>query len=494
MPKAGNQFGSTIIDIARFIPERYADFRPLVDDGLRFFLEGLSPDRLTLIFSEQAHMLTAASLPDRAVAFLRRCPSLHKLGQVVARDRRLPPELRRRLQQLESLKPSTPFPEILKIIRHEVHNVAGLSIDGQALAEGSVAVVVPFTLREAGSSTLDHGVFKLLKPGVDEILHEELNILSALGPFLEEQSARYGLPQLAFRETFGAVRRQLLSEIRLDREQSHLREAAVLYSDFTQVLIPRVFPFSTSNVTAMERVRGTKVTQARISAGEKRRLAEVIVEALIATPFLSTKPVSIFHADPHAGNLFRTCDGRLSILDWSLIVRLSKEERIKMVQLLLAAVTLDETGLCRAVAGLAETRPDDPLLRAAVGQALRSVRAGTFPGFHWVLGLLDQVATSCRVAFSEELTLFRKALLALTGTLSDVSKEHVVDTVLVRRGMMSLSEEFFSRGFIPLNSRASGTHLSNEDLLRLWTGWPFTAARFWIGICQDLISGSYCQK
>ena len=36
------------------------------------------------------------------------CPSLHKLGQVLARDRRLDAQLRVRLQTLESLPPDTP--------------------------------------------------------------------------------------------------------------------------------------------------------------------------------------------------------------------------------------------------------------------------------------------------------------------------------------------------------------------------------------------------
>jgi ubiquinone biosynthesis protein len=413
---------------------------------------------------------------------------------VVARDRRLSPEIRNSLQRLELLAPSTRFSEILKTICHEVSDAEGLSIAGQALAEGSVGVVVPFTLRESGSSTLQHGVFKLLKPGVKELLHEELDIFSALGPFLEEQSASYGLPQLTFRETLGMVRRQLLSEIRLDREQAHLREATALYADFPQVLIPRVFPFSTPSVTAMERVRGTKVTQSHISAGEKKRLAEVIAEALIAMPFWSTEPVGVFHADPHAGNLFRTCDGRLSILDWSLVVRLGKAERVKIVQLLLAALTLDEAGLCRAVAGLAETRPDDAVLRAVVGEALRRVRTGTFPGFDWMLGMLDRFATSCRVVFSEELTLFRKALLALTGTLIDVSEEKVADRVLIRTGIVRLAGEFFARGLVPLDSRDLGTHLSNEDLLRLWTSWPVAAARFWLGVCQDLLADRHRQE
>jgi hypothetical protein len=31
----------------------------------------------------------------------------------------------------------------------------------------------------------------------------------------------------------------------------------------------------------------------------------------------------------------------------------------------------------------------------------------------------------------------------------------------------------------PMNSRASGAHLSTEDILNVWFGLPMTALRFW---------------
>jgi ubiquinone biosynthesis protein len=65
-------------------------------------------------------------------------------------------------------------------------------------------------------------------------------------------------------------------------------------------------------MTAMERVDGRKVTDPGSSPRERRRLARTLIEALIAQPFWSDSAASaIFHADPHAGNLFVTDDGRL---------------------------------------------------------------------------------------------------------------------------------------------------------------------------------------
>lgn len=467
------------------MPERYAAFRPLVEDGISFFLGRLAPDRFAHILADQAKMPATTSLTERTILFLRRCPSLQKLGQVVARDRRLAPELRKSLQRLESSVPSIPITDVLPIIRQEIGNAAKISVAHRALAEGSVGVIVPFTWRETGPSTLRHGVFKLLKPGVEECLQEELKIWSALGPFLEERSVSYGLPKLTYRETFDAVRRQLLSEIQLDQEQKHLAEAAKFYSDFPQVLIPRVLAFSTPRITAMERVYGRKVTHAHASEEERQKLAETIAEALIAKPFWSLAPDVVFHADPHAGNLFQTRDGRLAVLDWSLTVNLCKGERAQIVRVVLTALALDEAGLCQAVSCLAKTRPEESILRTAVRDALRQVRTGMFPTLDWMLMLLDRLATSCYVEFSEELTLFRKALLALQGVLMDLSEAPIANRVLIRTGATQFAREFFDRILNPAGSDLLGTHVSNEDLFSLWASLPITATLFWLGSWQD---------
>src|SRR5574337_1188000 len=80
-------------EVAALVPAQYAAWRPLVAGGLRFFLENLPARRLSAIVAEQL-TLPAAGVAERVTALVRHCPTLHKLGQVVARDRRLAPELR----------------------------------------------------------------------------------------------------------------------------------------------------------------------------------------------------------------------------------------------------------------------------------------------------------------------------------------------------------------------------------------------------------------
>ena len=96
------------IAASTLLPEAYSRYRPLLADGLRFFLERLSPARLRSLLEDQVRLPASASTAHRVVTLLHHVPALHKLGQVVARDRRLNAPFRKRLQQLESLEPRTP--------------------------------------------------------------------------------------------------------------------------------------------------------------------------------------------------------------------------------------------------------------------------------------------------------------------------------------------------------------------------------------------------
>ncbi|MBK8184587.1 MAG: hypothetical protein IPK63_17600 [Candidatus Competibacteraceae bacterium] len=475
------------LGLAEVVPDAHADYRPLVVDAMFFFLERLSPARLTAIIAEQFNLPEATSSTYRLALLFRRCPTLHKLGQMLARDRRLAPELRENLQGLESLEPSTPLDEIIALIQQQWGHVAGLELGSVALAEASVAVVVPFVWRAECSSEPQQGVFKVLRPGIEEQLHEELAIWSALGQFLEKRCAELGLPVLDYRNTLDSIRKLLAREIQLDHEQVHLARAAAFYQDSPAILIPKLLPFCTPRMTAMERINGCKVTDSGLPPRQRQQLAKTLIAALVAKPFWNPSPLAaVFHADPHAGNLFVTRDGRLAILDWALVTTLNKTQCVAVVQAVAGALTQDEIGTTQAIAALG--RSSDPTaLQAAIATGLRQVRYGAFPGFAWLMNLLDGLGTAGAIQFPEELTLFRKTLLTLSGVLEDVSGETSLDEVLIKSGLIQCYRELAARRIAPFDSREFGSHLSNADWFRLWAGLPMTAVRYWIEMWRDTL-------
>lgn len=185
------------IGLDRLVPASLALWYPLVADGVAFFLERLPPDQINTILDDQLALPANADAAARLVTLLARCPTLHKLGQVLARNRQIPEEVRRRLQTLESMLPATPMEQVLARLDQELPHRPRIEIAQNALAEGSVAVIVPFTYREH-DETRD-GVFKILKPGIEERFGEEIGVWMELGAFLEERGRQRGLPPLDYR-------------------------------------------------------------------------------------------------------------------------------------------------------------------------------------------------------------------------------------------------------------------------------------------------------
>ncbi|MBK8120658.1 MAG: hypothetical protein IPK39_16895 [Sulfuritalea sp.] len=395
-----------LIDLAELVPASHAAYRPLVRDGLLYFLEGLEPARLDAIVAEQLALPPVIRSALRLVVLFRRCPTLHKLGQVVAHDRRLDPELRERLQELESTGSPTPIGDLDIALRRELGAVANLEIG---------------VWRESVTARPQRGVLKILREGIVDKLHEELAIFAEIGSYLEERRLHYGLPEFDYAGALDSVSRLLANEVRLDHEQRNLDVAGRFYAGSPAVLVPRLFPFCTDSITAMERVDGVKVTESGLTPAGRRRIAETLAGALLAKPLWSRAETGVvFHADPHAGNLHVTQDGRVAILDWALVAEIDKRQREAAIQIIVGAVTLDVERICRALEELGE--PLDPEgIKQAVSAAVEQVRRGKFPGIGWLTALLDQLAAGRMLRFPEAVILFRKALLTLSGVIADVS-------------------------------------------------------------------------
>jgi ubiquinone biosynthesis protein len=287
------------------------------------------------------------------------------------------------------------------------------------------------------------------------------------------------------------VKCKLAGEVRLDEEQRHLALAKELYVDQPDVLIPALFDYCTPRITAMDRVVGTKVTDHPLRLPEEKRwLANLVARALISQPIFARQPRSLFHCDPHAGNLMLSDDGRLAILDWSLVGWLEERERVAISQIMLAAVTLDREKIVGILTQLAERgRVDTDALRRIVSNWLRRCRQGQFPGVDWFVGLLDDAVQHGNLRVAADLMLFRKSLLTLSGVVAELGiDDFQIDDVLfldfIRHFGMESPERWFRMPF----SREFATRISNWDLAETMLNVPYTASRFWIGNVLDSLA------
>jgi ubiquinone biosynthesis protein len=248
------------------------------------------------------------------------------------------------------------------------------------------------------------------------------------------------------------------------------------------VQVPALLDHCTPRVTAMARVTGHKVTEHRLqSDGAKQWLAGLVVKTLLARPFFSTTARALFHGDPHAGNLFLTADHRLAVLDWSLAGSLGEAERDALVQIILGALMLHPERIVAALEALGQRQViDRDRLEAVVQGRIDRVLRGQFPGFTWLMGLLDEAVQTARLRVGGDLLLFRKTLHTLEGVLADLGVGNgQIDEVLLGEFLAHLVCEWPRRWLSLPHSRAYATRLSTAELLGLVVSVPWTAARFW---------------
>jgi ubiquinone biosynthesis protein len=472
--------------LASVLPTEYRRYVRPIRGALAVFLQSLPVAYQRAILAQQASLPVGATPAERLTLLARSCPTLHKLGQTLARDRRLSPEFRRHLQQLESLPPSIPFSTIERLLRQEFGPLErlGVQLVPPAVAEASVAVVAAFRADRTESDGRPRlGVFKILKPGIEERLERELESLPRIGSYLDQQCDDLAIPHLDYQDSLEHVRDKLRQEIRLDLEQEHLREAAELYQADPEVQIPALFEHCTARVTAMELITGQKITEHCFCCpGERSYVAELAVAALIAKPFFSKDPHTFFHADPHAGNLFLTADQRLAILDWSLVGSLTENERVAIAQITLGALTFQPERILAAIAGLAERGlVDRAALQSVVDAWLMQIRQGAFPGLTWLVGMLDEAIRAAGLRVRADLLLFRKMFHSLEGVLADIGAAGLpADWALGREFLGHFTREWPLRWWMPVASRAFSTRLSNADLAELLLGLPWSTMQFWL--------------
>ena len=390
-------------------------------------------------------------------------------------------------------EPRTALSEIEPFLKRELGPTArndSFRLGGEPLAEASVAVVVPFSWRNPQSGRREDGVLKVLRPGITQRLSEELEALARTAEFLDRRRAHYGLPDFPFRETLETTAQLLQHEVTPEVEQRNLLRAAKRWAASPSVRVPRLYPFSTPRLTAMERIFGRPVTQVgHFSPAARTELAERIVSVGVTDVVFGSDSDALFHGDPHAGNLFATDSGELALLDWSLAGELTKRTRTHLAQISLGALLLDRDHVRRSMALVADRLPDDSRSAPLIDDALRSVRRGARPGLNWLVSLLDEFACA-GARFPAETLLFRKSLLTLQGVVTDVAADCRLDAEFTAALMRTLAAEWPARFTQRPGSRDLPSHISNQDLLRIGWSAPATAMRFWTDTWRDWLDKS----
>lgn len=282
-------------------------------------------------------------------------PMFIKLGQMLStRGDLLPEAYRLELAKLVDDVPPLPADVIIAVIREELGaspETMFASFDPVPIGSASIGQV--HTARLVDGREV---VVKVRKPGVESLVHIDLEILADL---VETWTPR--VPALKEYDAKGVVREfseSLTAELDYRREAANERFFRGVFADEPGVDVPDVVgEYSTARVLTHERVEGRKVSD--VSALSKRRRTAVSqrIARFVLEPAFEH---GVFYADPHAGNLMIQDTGALAVVDFGTVGRLTPEARRRVAGMFLAISRRDAERLTdRLIEVTAPRRPID---------------------------------------------------------------------------------------------------------------------------------------
>jgi ubiquinone biosynthesis protein len=465
-----------MVPVELLVPEVHREWRPLVREAILFVVSRLSASRLAPKIVEQMGLGSDTPAEVRLLRFIAKVPGLQKIGQVLARNRHLHPRLRGALIKLENGISDVTVEEIHAIIRRELRlqiDAFAVKLEPRILSEASVSAVVGFTWRNPVTRRRERGVFKVLKPHIPGCYAEDMRILGQLARHLARKHRTAGTRLGHLTETLTEIRLLLEREVDFPREQVTLAKALGEYRSLPGVRIPRLISsLSTATISALSFERGKKVTEVGVLPAKLRaNIAERLVKTLLAIPALSREKNSIFHADPHAGNLlYDKQANELVVLDWALTERLTRIQRKNVVLLVLMMILRDADGMSKAIEELCQVRGADHTqarnIRKQVDRLLDNLPLTRMPGPLDAMRLLDAVAFD-GAHFPAALPMFRKATFTLDGVVEDIAQARVRFDSLVARHAVAHWKDTVASLFLLLSAR---------DWLALeWSALTFTS-------------------
>ena len=355
-------------------------------------------------------------------------PIFIKLGQALSTRRDLlPHDIAEELARLQDRVP--PFDGALA--RDIVERAYGKpitdtfgSFDEKPLAAASIAQVHVATLRD-GTEV----IVKVLRPGMREIIHRDLEVMHALAGLAKRNSTE--ARRLRVDEIVDEYEKTIFDELDLMREAANASQLRRNFEGSPLLHVPAVYwDHCRVNVMVMERIRGVTISDMatlRAIGTNIPMLAENGVKIFFTQVFRH----NFFHADMHPGNIFVLVDDparpRYAAVDFGIVGTLDLRDMHYLAENFLAVFDRNY----RRVAELhvesgwvpPTTRVDEmesairTVLEPIFNRPLKDISFGTI-----LLRLFD-ISRRFDMRIQPQLILLQKTLLNIEGLGRDLYPE-----------------------------------------------------------------------
>ncbi|MFA5058197.1 MAG: AarF/UbiB family protein, partial [Opitutaceae bacterium] len=339
-------------------------------------------------------------------------PTFVKFCQLLSmRPDRVPQPLVLELQKLQDAVQPLPFSDMQKVMREELEcdpaEIFSEFIE-TPIASASLAQVYRARLKADGREV----AVKLQRPDLQRVVEADLDLIAFFAARIHHYIARlrpFDLPAIV-----EEIRAGLLQELDFRHEARNQQYFNVQNPSPDKVFAPELIgQFTTRRMLVMEHVDGCRVEQAQLTSEQAKALAQAGAASLLHQIVIT----GFFHADPHAGNVLVTPDGRLCLLDWGLAGHLTRRLRHALADLFIAAAAHDAEQIVQIGTSLAGpgSKPDYRTMEKEVTIVLRENLNFATGGEQIGLLILKLIEIFGRngISVSRDYALMAKAVLSI---------------------------------------------------------------------------------
>ncbi|XP_064993688.1 uncharacterized protein LOC135629740 isoform X1 [Musa acuminata AAA Group] len=282
--------------------------------------------------------------------------------------------------------------------------------------------------------TLDGSVVavKVQRPNLLHVVARDIYILR-LGLALLRKIAKRKSDLCLYADELG---KGLVGELDYTREAANATEFMEVHSQYSFMLVPKVFMKLTSKrVLTMEWLNGKNPNELLVQSKElvqengqylemqtldtKVQLLDLVKKGVDAT-LIQLLDTGLLHADPHPGNLCYTPDGHIGFLDFGLLCRMEKKHQLAMLASIVHISNGDWNALVYDLMEMDIVRPETNLRRVTMDleEALGEVVfVNGIPDikFSRVLGKIWSVALKYQFRMPPYFTLVLRSLASFEG-------------------------------------------------------------------------------
>ena len=263
----------------------------------------------------------------------------------------------------------------------------------------------------------DEVVVKVLKPKIDEVIKNDLDILKKIASVFDDAFIDYGINSIL--DIVKEFERSIKNELNFKLEAINLTRFETLFKDDDRIKVPKLYKkYSTNKIITMEFIDGIKVSnvkQLHKNNIDTKEIAKKGFELLCEQIFKHR----FFHGDPHPGNIFITLDSKVSFIDFGMMGSISKQEQKILLELIYHLSQKDEEKASLDILNMTNY-PDNIDTNSFIKDMSRVVSTYMYANLQDInikdlFNDMTNLVSKHNISFKNDYYLFFKAIVTIEG-------------------------------------------------------------------------------